>query len=72
MENYITQNGIKYELRCEQYYPMFDLGEQATYKIGKYEHLHIIDTQAHEQIDLHIAQIAIETLTDKSYQLRHR
>ena len=84
MEKYITKNGIKYELRGEQYYPMFDLGEQTTYEIGKYgylhlefikkhrrgtyttllteghlnEHLHNIDEQAHEQIDLHIAQMA--------------
>ena len=84
MEKYITKNGIKYELRGEQYYPMFDLGEQTTYEIGKYghlhleiikkhrrgtyttlltenrlnEHLHRIDEQAREQIDIHIAQMA--------------
>ena len=84
MENYIIKNGIKYELRGEQYYPMFDLGEQTTYEIGKYGHLHLefikkhrrgtyttlltegrlneylhnINEQAHEQIDLHIAQMA--------------
>ena len=84
MEKYITKNGIKYELRGEQYYPMFDLGEQTTYEIGKYghlhlafikkhrrgtyttlltdgrlnEHLHSIDEQALEQMDLHIAQMA--------------
>lgn len=84
MEKYITKKGIKYELRGEQYYPMFDLGEQTTYEIGKYghlhlafikkhrkgtyttlltegrlnEHLHSIDEQAHEQIDLLIAQMA--------------
>ena len=84
MEKYITKNGIKYELRGEQYYPMLDLCEQTTYEIGKYghlhlefikkhrrgtytilltegrlnEHLHSIDEQAREQIDLHIAQVA--------------
>ena len=84
MEKYITKNGIKYELRGEQYYLMFDLGEQTTYEIGKYghlhlafikkhrrgtyttlltdgrlnEHLHSIDEQAHEQIDLLITQMA--------------
>ena len=84
MEKYITKNGIKYELRGEKYYPMFDLGEQITYEIGKYGHLHLdfikkhlrgtyttlltegslnehvhsIDEQANEQIDLHIAQMA--------------
>lgn len=84
MEKHITKNGIKYELRGEQYYPMLDFGEQPTYEIGKYghlhldfikkhrrgtyttlltenhlnEHLHSIDEQVHEQIDLHIAQMA--------------
>ena len=83
MEKYITKNGIKYQLRGEQYYPMLDLCEQTTYEIGKYghlhldfikkhrrgtyttlltegrlnEHLHAIDEQAHEQMDLHIAQM---------------
>ena len=84
MEKYITQNGIKYELRGEQYYPIFEIFEQTNHEIGKYghlhldfikkhrrgtyttlltegrlnEHLHSIDEQAHEQIDLHIAQTA--------------
>ena len=83
MEKYMTKNGIKYELRGEQYYPMFDISEQTNYEIGKYghlhlefirkrrrgtyttfltegrlnEHLHNIDVQAHEQIDLHIKQM---------------
>ena len=82
MEKYITKNGIKYELRGEQYYPMLEISEQTSYQIGKYghlrldfikkhcrgtyttlltdgrlnEHLHAIDEQAHEQIDLHIKQ----------------
>ena len=84
MEKYITQNGIKYELRGEQYYPIFEISEQTNHEIGKYghlhldfikkhrrgtyttlltegrlnEHLHSIDEQAHEQIDLYIAQTA--------------
>ena len=84
MEKYITKNGIKYELRGEQYYPMLEISEQTSYEIGKYghlhfefikkhrrgtyttlltegrlnEHLHNIDEQAREQIDLHIAQMA--------------
>ena len=84
MEKYITKNGIKYELRGEQYYPMLEISEQTNYEIGKYghlhlefikkhrrgiyttlltenrlnEHLHNIDEQAHEQIDLYIAQTA--------------
>ena len=84
MKKHITKNGIKYELRGEQYYPMLEIAEQKEHKIGKYgllhrdyikqhkrgtyttlltegrlnEHLHNIDEQAHEQIDLHIAQMA--------------
>ena len=84
MKDRMIQNGIEYELRGEQYYPLLDLGEQTSYEIGKYgklhlvfmeqhrrgtyttlltenrlnEHLHSIDEQAHEQIDLHIAQMA--------------
>ena len=80
MEKYITKNGIKYELRGEQYYPMLEISERKNYEIGKYghlhlefikkhrrgtyttlltenrlnEHLHSIDEQAHEQMDLHI------------------
>lgn len=84
MRDRMIQNGIEYERRGEQYYPLLDLGEQTSYEIGKYgklhlefikqhrrgtyttlltenrlnEHLHGIDEQAHEQIDLHIAQMA--------------
>ena len=83
MEKYITKNGIKYELRGEQYYPMLEIFESTNYEIGKYgrlhldfikkhrrgtyttlltegrlnEHLHSIDEQAHEQLDLLIAQM---------------
>lgn len=28
MEKYITKNGIKYELRGEQYYPILEISEQ--------------------------------------------
>ena len=40
MEKYITQNGIKYELRGEQYYPILEITEQKEHKIGKYGLLH--------------------------------
>ena len=49
MEKYITKNGIKYELRGEQYYPMFDLGEQTSYEIGKYGHLHFEFIKKHRR-----------------------
>ena len=84
MKDRMIQNGIEYERRGEQYYPVLDLGEQTSYEIGKYgklhlafmkqhrrgtyitlltqnrlnEHLHRIDEQAHEQIDLLTAQMA--------------
>ena len=40
MEKYITQNGIKYELKGEQYYPMLRMVEQKEHSIGKYGLLH--------------------------------
>ena len=40
MEKYITQNGIKYELSGEQYYPMLEISEKNDHKIGKYGLLH--------------------------------
>ena len=40
MEKYITQNGIKYELRGEQYYPILEIAEQKEHKISKYGLLH--------------------------------
>ena len=84
MKDRMIQNGIEYERKGEQYYPLLDLGEQTSYEIGKYgklhlefikqhrrgtyttlmtenrlnEHLHRVDVQAHEQLDLHIAQMA--------------
>ena len=86
MKDKMIQNGIEYEHRGEQYYPLLDLGEQTSYEIGKYgnlhldfikkhrrgtyttlytenrlnEHLHSIDLQAHEQIDLLTAQMAAQ------------
>ena len=40
MGKYITQNGIKYELKGEQYYPMLEIAEQKEHKIGKYGLIH--------------------------------
>ena len=85
MEKYITKNGIKYELRGEQYYPMLEISEQTNYEIGKYghlhldfikkhrrgtyttlltegrlnDHLHVIDEQAHEQMESYITQMGV-------------
>ena len=40
MEKYIIENGIKYELCGEQYYPMLEIAEQKEHKVGKYGLLH--------------------------------
>ena len=40
MEKYITQNGIKYELRGEQYYPIFSETNSTEHHIGRYGLLH--------------------------------
>ena len=49
MEKYITKNGIKYELRGEQYYPMLEISEQTNYEIGKYGHLHLDFSKKHRR-----------------------
>ena len=41
MKKYIIENGIKYELCGDVYYPMFKLDGQTDYQIGKYGCLHI-------------------------------
>ena len=40
MEKYIIENGIKYELRGEQYYPIFSETNTIEHHIGKYGLLH--------------------------------
>ena len=40
MEKHIIENGIKYELRCEQYYPIFNVTNTTEHHIGKYGLLH--------------------------------
>ena len=49
MEKYITKNGINYELRGEQYYPMLEISEQTNYEIGKYGHLHLDFIKKHRK-----------------------
>ena len=39
MDKYIKENGITYELRGEQYYPLLELPEQK--KVDKYGRLHL-------------------------------
>ncbi len=40
MEKYIIENGIKYELKGEQYYPIFSETNTTEHHIGKYGLLH--------------------------------
>ncbi|MBQ8849175.1 MAG: TnpV protein [Clostridia bacterium] len=40
MEKYIIENGIKYELKGEQYHPIFSKTNTAKHHIGKYGLLH--------------------------------
>ena len=47
MEKYIKENGIAYELRGEQYYPLLELPEQK--EIGKYGRLHLEYLKAHRK-----------------------
>ena len=49
MEKHITKNGIKYELRGEQYYPLLEISEQTNYEIGKYGHLHLEFIKKHSR-----------------------
>ena len=58
MEKHITQNGIKYELKGEQYYPMLEIAEQKEHKIGKYGLLH------HDYLQQHKRGIYITLLTE--------
>ena len=47
MEKYIKQNGITYELRGEQYYPLLELPEQK--EVGKYGRLHLEYLKEHRK-----------------------
>ena len=47
MEKYIEQNGITYELRGEQYYPLLELPEQK--EVGKYGRLYLEYLKAHRK-----------------------
>ena len=49
MEKYIIENGIKYELRGEQYYPIFSETNSAEHHIGKYGQLHLAYIKQHKR-----------------------
>ena len=47
MEKYIEKNGITYELRGEQYYPLLEHPEQK--EVGKYGRLHLEHLKEHRK-----------------------
>ncbi len=49
MEQYIEKNGIKYELRGEQYYPCFELPEQTQHPIGVWGKRHLEYLKEHRK-----------------------
>ena len=49
MEKYIIENGIKYELCGDVYYPMLKLDQQTNYQIGKYGCLHLDYIKQHRK-----------------------
>ena len=49
MKERIIKNGIEYELRGEQYYPMLSFGEQTRYEIGKYGRMHLDYLKQHRR-----------------------
>ena len=49
MKDKIIQNGLEYERRGEQYYPLLELGKQTSYEIGKYGNLHLEFIKKHRR-----------------------
>ena len=49
MKDRMIQNGIEYERRGEQYYPLLELGKQTSYEIGKYGNLHLEYLKQHRK-----------------------
>ena len=49
MEKYIIENGIKYELKGGQYYPMLEVAKQTEHSIGKYGQLHLSYIKQHKR-----------------------
>ena len=49
MEKYIIENGIKYELKGERYYPIFSEANTTEHHIGKYGLLHCDYIKQHQR-----------------------
>ncbi len=66
MEKYIEQNGITYELRGEQYYPLLELPEQK--EIGKYGRLHLEHLKAYRK-GRYTNLLSEGTLNERLYEI---
>ena len=66
MEKYIEQNGITYELRGEQYYPLLELHEQK--EVGKYGRLHLEHLKAHRK-GRYTNLLSEGTLNERLYEI---
>ena len=66
IEKYIERNGITYELRGEQYYPLLELPEQK--EIGKYGNLHLEYLKAHRK-GYHTTLLMEGTLNQLLYEI---
>ncbi len=49
MEQYIEKNGIQYELRGEQYYPLLEIAPQNEQPIGKYGQMRLDFLKKHRR-----------------------
>ena len=68
MEKYIEKNGITYELRGEQYYPLLELPEQK--EVGKYGRLHLEYLKAHRK-GYHTTLLVECTLNQRLCEIDH-
>ncbi|MBQ4141828.1 MAG: TnpV protein [Clostridia bacterium] len=66
MEKYIERNGITYELRGEQYYPLLELPERK--EIGKYGNLYLEYLKAHRK-GYHTTLLMEGTLNQLLYEI---
>ena len=66
MEKYIEQNGITYELRGEQYYPLLELHEQK--EVGKYGRLHLEHLKTHRK-GRYTNLLSEGTLNERLYEI---
>ena len=66
MDKYIKENGITYELRGEQYFPLLEFPEQK--EIGKYGRLHLEYLKAHRK-GRYINLLSEGTLNQRLYEI---